>query len=564
MAFKIPEDIANRALQHCGATRIVTLQDDSKNAAEIAQCYDGLRRAELRRNLWTFSCRRAVLYPVNTALAKLPFGSATTGTYNTWSATQTYAVGTIVLASDGLLYQALQTNTNINPAFGGSAGTIWASLGNPSQGNRGPMLPTMLLQPVLWSAVASYAYGAIVQDVNGAIWVNLTQNNVGNQPGTDAGANWDTYFGSMCVNPWLPPPLQTPQGRGYYIGDLVYEEVAPGQINVYVSLENGNTNDPSAPSPWNSTQTFGEGEVVVDSAGFFWQSTMPMNTANQPGVYGFWSTVPTYTIGALVIGSDNVLYQALISTTNVNPANAAHPTDWLALGYPGSWPMWNSTTTYAKNAIVAGVDGKLYQAVQSNTGNQPVGSTYNPNTPATNFWSGLRLPNPWIANFKTSTAGGSWLALDAAVIPLNINYPVGTGPSRDSLTRNVYLLPNGYLRTAPQEPKSGNISFLGSPGGLMNLDWEYNGKFIVSSNPYPILLRFGADVTQVSTMDDMFCEGLAARIAAEVVETLTQSGSKLGNIVSDYKKFMDEARTVNGIEQGSTEPAMDDYIACRV
>jgi hypothetical protein len=214
---------------------------------------------------------------------------------------------------------------------------------------------------------------------------------------------------------------------------------------------------------------------------------------------------------------------------------------------------------------VAGIDGKLYQSAQNgNVGHQPVGSTYNPNTPATNYWAGLRLPNPWIANFKTSTAGGSWLALDAQIVPLNINYPVGTGPSRDSLTRNVFLLPHGYLRTAPQEPKAGNISFLGSPGGLMNLDWEYNGDFIVSSNPYPILFRFGADVTQVSTMDDMFCEGLGARIALEVVETLTQSGSKLGNIASDYKKFMDEARTVNGIEQGSTEPALDDYIACRI
>ena len=565
MAFKIPEDIANRALQHCGAARIQTLQDDSKNASEIAQCYDGLRRAELRRNLWTFACRRTVLYPIDTELSHLPFGSATTGNYSAWSSQYNYAVGTIVLASDGYLYQALAPNSNANPAFGGYNGVDWRLLGDQQDGHLYPRLPTMLLQPELWSATASYAFGAIVQDAAGNIWVSSAQNNVGSVPGADASPNWDTYFGSMCVQPYLPPPQRIPTGRAYYIGDLVYQEVAPGQINVYVSLENGNFHDPSAASPWSSTQTFNTGDVVVDAQGYYWQSTMPMNTGNQPGVYGFWSTVPTYTIGALVIGSDNTLYQALVSTTNVNPANNANPTDWLKIGYPGSWPMWNSTTTYAKNAIVAGVDGKLYQSIQAgNHDNQPVGSTYNPNTPATNWWTGIRQPNPWIANFKTSTAGGSWLALDAAVVPLNINYPVGTGPSRDSLTRNVYLLPNGYLRTAPQEPKAGNISFLGSPGGLMNLDWEYNGKFIVSSNPYPILLRFGADVTQVSTMDDMFCEGLAARIGLEVCETLTQSNAKLSTIVADYKKFMDEARTINGIEQGSTEPAMDDYIACRI
>ena len=132
MAFKIPEDIANRALQHCGAARIQTLQDDSKNASEIAQCYDGLRRAELRRNLWTFACRRTVLYPIDTELSHLPFGSATTGNYSAWSSQYNYAVGTIVLASDGYLYQALAPNSNANPAFGGTCGTSGA--GDPAFG----------------------------------------------------------------------------------------------------------------------------------------------------------------------------------------------------------------------------------------------------------------------------------------------------------------------------------------------------------------------------------------------------------------------------------------------
>ena len=54
--FLTPVDIANRALQHLGAKRINTtygFTEDSRNASEIASCYDKLRRAELQRNVWT-------------------------------------------------------------------------------------------------------------------------------------------------------------------------------------------------------------------------------------------------------------------------------------------------------------------------------------------------------------------------------------------------------------------------------------------------------------------------------------------------------------------------------
>ena len=46
------------------ARRIGTLQDPTKNAAECAAAYDKLRRAELRRNCWRFSTRKAALRPM--------------------------------------------------------------------------------------------------------------------------------------------------------------------------------------------------------------------------------------------------------------------------------------------------------------------------------------------------------------------------------------------------------------------------------------------------------------------------------------------------------------------
>jgi hypothetical protein len=65
-------------------------------------------------------------------------------------------------------------------------------------------------------------------------------------------------------------------------------------------------------------------------------------------------------------------------------------------------------------------------------------------------------------------------------------------------------------------------------------------------------------------MDPMFCEGLGARIGLEICEPLTQSDSKLGTISQIYKTFMSDARNVNGIETGSVEPPLDDYITCRL
>ena len=97
-------------------------------------------------------------------------------------------------------------------------------------------------------------------------------------------------------------------------------------------------------------------------------------------------------------------------------------------------------------------------------------------------------------------------------------------------------------------------------------DWEMDGEFIVTSvtNNGPLVLRFIADVTKVALMDDMFCGGLACSIAAQVCEILTQSTAKLQTVASEYKIFMGEARTVNAIEGGPTEPPADTWITCRI
>ncbi|MDE2233822.1 MAG: hypothetical protein KGJ90_07015, partial [Patescibacteria group bacterium] len=101
------------------------------------------------------------------------------------------------------------------------------------------------------------------------------------------------------------------------------------------------------------------------------------------------------------------------------------------------------------------------------------------------------------------------------------------------------------------------------PTGLLYNDFTFENNFLISMTGNPIVFRFVADVSDTTLFDSMFVEGLAARIAMEVAEPLTQSGAKLQAIAAEYKLFMTEGRIVNGIETGPTEPPEDDYLSVR-
>jgi hypothetical protein len=63
-----------------------------------------------------------------------------------------------------------------------------------------------------------------------------------------------------------------------------------------------------------------------------------------------------------------------------------------------------------------------------------------------------------------------------------------------SSSRNIFQLPNGFIREAPQAPRAGSTLFLGAPGALAYTDWERGGNYLLSTNTGPIVYRFAADV----------------------------------------------------------------------
>lgn len=303
------------------------------------------------------------------------------------------------------------------------------------------------------------------------------------------------------------------------------------------------------PAAYQAANTYPEGAIVAWQDAIYFASTeVPISTPpdSNPAYWTIyfgpltaepWDSTVAYYSGELVyVLSNNVVsvYMSLLTGNSDDPTAIA---------------AWDSGTTYFKGDTVTYSAATWQSKADLNIGNTPVVGAY---------WDAIPVTQ------SDSMAGQNWLKLDAALIHQRIDYPIQAGPRNQSTTRNVFRLPNGFLREAPQDSKQGIVSYLGAPSGLPYDDWVLEGNWLVSRDEQVIILRFVADVADVTLMDPMFCEGFAARLALEIVEPLTQSNGKLQTISQVYRTFMGEARAVNGIETGTTEPPLDDYISARL
>ncbi len=350
---------------------------------------------------------------------------------------------------------------------------------------------------------------------------------------------------------------------------------------------------------FNIGTTYVQNDVAVGSDGQIYYSLAGSNTGNDPtATVGFWrlyfgstvasqyvsafSATTNYAKNTVAFGSNGTAYISLVNNNYGNDPTVA----------PAAW---NSGTTYYQGNFTTGSDANIYQSVASaNTNHNPVGDggvhwtllvaaadgsigwdvSTDANADTTFYagelvYSGTTVYQSTINNNAVTPIGdttGSWRTFTTAptIAAFAFIYPIGCGPESDQTTRNAFMLPNGFLREAPQAPKAGINAFLGGPSGLAYNDWELENGFLTSMNDNLILFRFGCDVEDPLEFDPLFAEGFSCRIALEICEPLTQSGDKLKNIGAEYKKFMGEARTCNGIETGYVEPPVDEYIAVRV
>ncbi len=329
------------------------------------------------------------------------------------------------------------------------------------------------------------------------------QNNLGFQP--QISTAWEPYFGPLTVSLY-------DSAQSYFAGELVYTTAGDGTYRVFASLQTGNQDNPATATAWAATTTYNTSQVV------------------------------TYL---------SVAYKSLIDL-NTNHIPSVSPA------------AWSAATTYSLGQTVCGTDGIIYSSIAGGNIN------HNPVSTGGAFWTNTGVLCPWTTVIGGGTGSLKWLQIGGAefssgvgLTTLNITYPLGSGPASQNDTRNVYRQPAGFLREAPQDPKTGSTSWFGAPTNSIYSDWIFESDYIVTAGSDVVVLRFVADVQDVSKMKSMFCEGLAASIAMVVCEPLTQSNSKLGAITAAYNKAMGEARLVNAIEAGTEEPPLDDWLACR-
>jgi hypothetical protein len=361
---------------------------------------------------------------------------------------------------------------------------------------------TMLMTPALWSSTTTYFAGSIVADQVGSMWISNIPNNLGFDPLLTT--VWEPYFGPRAI------PLYV-SGTAYSAGEVVYTAAGDGTNRVYLSLQSGNSDVPATATPWDATVTFFKNQVV------------------------------TYL---------SVAYMSLIDL-NLNNIPSVAPA------------LFNIATTYAIGNTVGASDGAIYTSLANgNVGNDPTldGGVH---------WSTAGVLNPWTTVFVGGAGSDKWLQLGGKEFPfgvglttLNIVYPLNSGPSSQLSTRNSYMKPAGYLRIAPQNPKSG-LQSLGGPTGNSYDDWLFEGRFLISGESGPLPLRFIANVTDVALMHTNFCELLACDIALAVCQTITQSDAKLNSIRQSKRDALDNA-LVDGIENGWVDPPEDDLIAVRL
>ncbi len=344
------------------------------------------------------------------------------------------------------------------------------------------------------------------------------------------------------------------------------------------------------PSVWSASVTYTPGAIVMDPSlpGLLWTSLDQENLNNAPGAgsgqqwdayFGPITATPfnptqDYWAGELVYVQDpnTAAINVYRSLTNANgsattatiaftqPTAGAFQTTSIStsqptgLGNPWIISEWNPMVTYNREQVVEYEFSLWRSLVELNCGNVP-GSNAR--------WLNMGQISALGSSFYLMSAL-NWLPVPCSVQSLVMPYPVGAGPLQEQSTRNAYRLPAGYLREAPQDPTAGAVSYLGAPSGLTYNDWQFEGKFLTTRQKEVILFRFIADITKVADMDDMFCEGLAARIGAETCEVLTQSTAKIQTCTMQYNRVMGEARIVNAIESGSDQPPEDDFILCRL
>jgi hypothetical protein len=250
-AFQTAVDIGQRALQHCGQTRMDSVLgfDDpqSRGASEIAACYDKLREAELEANYWTCAIRRTVLRAIDSNTMLLAPAL--------WAPGVTYFVGSVVADQSGNLWISRIPNNIANDPL---LTTYWEPYFGP-------------LAVPLHVASTVYYPGELVYTAPG-------------------NGTYRVYMSLQDSNSDVPGTATAYSATAVYFKNQVVTYLSVAYMSL-IDLNTGNTPS-SAPALWNAATTYGAAATATGSDGIIYTSIAGGNLNHDPTLDGgiHWSS----------------------------------------------------------------------------------------------------------------------------------------------------------------------------------------------------------------------------------------------------------------------------------
>lgn len=98
----------------------------------------------------------------------------------------------------------------------------------------------------------------------------------------------------------------------------------------------------------------------------------------------------------------------------------------------------------------------------------------------------------------------------------------------------------------------------------VELDWVIEGRKILTNDSDTLYLRYLKDVEDAAQWDPSFYNVVAAALAVDIVERLTQSNQKKMALVDDYNDAIKMAKRVNAFESGPEDAADDGWWVARL
>ena len=97
-----------------------------------------------------------------------------------------------------------------------------------------------------------------------------------------------------------------------------------------------------------------------------------------------------------------------------------------------------------------------------------------------------------------------------------------------------------------------------------NLDWQIEGRKILTNDGNVIYLRYLADIEDASMFDASFYNVVSAALAVDICEKLTQSNTKQDKLESAYRSAVLMAKRVDAFESGPEDAADDAWWLVRL